>query len=213
MTAALRFPASFRHIILCCGMLAALFVAVGLAPEPDPVPRRWELSIEPGPMRVTSIETPSGTRSYFYFTYKVTNGYATDLTLAPSFDLSIGEGRIYRSGRDVPADVTRQILESLQNPLLQDQISIVGTILRGEENAREGLVIWPAPSLRTAEIVVYAAGFSGETRGERIRDPQTGETKPVLLRKTLMLRYQTPGEIQNWAARPFELVERRWIMR
>ncbi|MBX3410042.1 MAG: hypothetical protein KF859_09185 [Phycisphaeraceae bacterium] len=213
MIAALRLPAFLRHALMCCGMLAALFVSVGLAPEPDPVPRRWELSIEPGPLRVTSVETPSGTRSYFYLTYKVTNSYSSDLTLAPSFDLSIGEGNTYRSGRDVPPDVTRQILESLQNPLLQDQISVVGTILRGEENAREGLVIWPAPSLRASEVTIYAAGFSGETRSERVRDPKTGDTKPVLLRKTLMLRYQTPGEIQNWAAKPFDLLERRWIMR
>lgn len=39
--------------------LAAFLCLPGMAPEPDPVPRRWQLAIEPGPLRVVSIDLPS----------------------------------------------------------------------------------------------------------------------------------------------------------
>ena len=51
----------------------------------------------------------------------------------------------------------------LGNTLIQDQITILGTILQGEENAKEGLVVWPCENFRPGEVTIYAAGFSGET--------------------------------------------------
>ena len=43
--------------------------AVLAAPEPDPVPRRWELQIEPGPLRSATIDVPNyGPRKFFYMT-------------------------------------------------------------------------------------------------------------------------------------------------
>lgn len=189
-------------------------VSFGLAPEPDVVPRRWQLQIEPGPLRITSIDTPGiGPRAYFYFTYKVTNTSPGDLLFAPIFDLTSDEGDISRGGRDVPADVTRQIWASLENPSLQDQIGIVGTLLTGEENAKEGLVIWPAANLHPGEISIYAAGFSGETKIVPVIDPKTKQPSTATLRKTLMLRYQTEGELRDLSAKPLALIEQRWIMR
>ncbi|MBS0196055.1 MAG: hypothetical protein JSR77_04790 [Planctomycetes bacterium] len=201
--------------------LLALFVgllsvfAIGMAPpEPDIVPRRWQLAVEPGPLRVTMIESAKGgARAYYYFTYKVTNTNAGDLLFAPSFDLVDGEGQVVRAGRDVPADVTKAIWSSLGNRALQDQIGMVGMLLQGEENAKEGLVIWPANNLHPGELSVYAAGFSGETKSVKVLDPKTNKETSVMLRKTLMLRYQTPGELREMSAKPIDLSEQRWIMR
>ncbi|MFN9969056.1 MAG: hypothetical protein ACK58T_04080, partial [Phycisphaerae bacterium] len=68
-----------------------------------------------------------------------------------------------RSGRDVPQAVTRKVMEEVDNPLAQDQISILGTLLQGEENGREGVVIFSAPDMSARELTVFATGFSGET--------------------------------------------------
>jgi hypothetical protein len=198
-------------------VLAAVFgvlCVAGMAPEPDPVPRRWQLAIEPGPLRVTSVDLPgTGPRSYYFFTYKVTNTSAGDLLFAPSFDLATENGDVRRSGRDVPADVTRQIVADLQNKEMQDQIGMVGMLLQGEENAKEGVVIWPVEGMQTSEISVYAAGFSGEMRQVPIKDPKTGKAGTATVRKTLMLRYQSPGELINMSSKPIEVIEKRWIMR
>lgn len=182
-------------------------------PEPDPVPRRWQLDFVPGPLRLAQIDVAGMPRLYFYMTYKVTNGTAEDLLFAPSFELGNDQGGLNRSGRDIPAAVTQKLLDSLGNPLLQDQIGILGVLLQGEANAKEGLIAWPAESLAADQITVYAAGFSGENRSIEVKDPETGAIKKVLLRKTLMMRFKMPGSLQGQGSKPLEMIEKRWILR
>jgi hypothetical protein len=187
---------------------------VGLAPEPDPIPTRWELDFQPGPLRVMKVELPNQpARHYFFMTYRVTNYSGQDLIFAPSFDLVTAEGSIRRAGREVPAEVTRYLLEQLRSPFLEDQISILGQILQGVENARDGLVVWPADDLETDEVQIFAAGLSGEYKPLVVRDPETKRNKRVMVRKTLMLSYQTPGTLADRGSSPLELEQSTWVMR
>src|SRR5690606_31855525 len=120
------------------------------------------------------------------------------------------EGEVLRSGGSaVPREVTRAIIERFRNPLLEDEITMLGPILQGPENAREGVVIWPANDLTVDEVTVYASGFSGETK-QFVR-PDNGEV--VVLRKTRMLRHATPGNIDPTSDQPFRRTVDRWIMR
>lgn len=182
------------------------------APEPDPVPRRWQLTVEPGPMRVASVQVDGQARLYYYMTYKVTNTSGGDQMFTPAFDLADDMGNVQRAGRDVPASVTKAILDQLENPLLQDQISVVGMLLQGQENAKDGLVIWPVMNNHVHSLEVYGAGFSGETRTLEAFDPETHGTKRMTLRKSLMLRYQTVGLVRP-DSEPLSVLEQRWIMR
>lgn len=196
------------------------------APEPAPIPRRWQLEVEPSPLRTVVVETPGiGPRAYFFLTFKVTNNSTADLLFAPSFELATDDMQVYRSGRDVPVVVTNRIKDLLQNPLLEDQISVVGTLLRGEENAKEGLVIWPVPELHGSELAVYCAGFSGETVTLEVPVPlplqaaagsgtnAQPKTEKKILRKTLELRYRLPGDLHPGSDEPLRPYEKRWIMR
>ena len=155
--------ASYRWLPVSA-LIATASLAAGMAPEPDPIPRRWQLDVTIGPMRMASYQLEGqGSKTYLYFTYKVTNNTGQDLLFAPSFELSLGKGEPIRSGRNVPADVTKKLIEQCQNTFLQDQISILGNLLQGSENAREGVVVWELENLKPDKIAVYAAGFSGET--------------------------------------------------
>ncbi len=202
-----------RSRLAGCGvavLMLAIAPTVVAAPQPDPVPRRWQLDIKPGPLRLAVLDVEgAGEQAYFYFTYYVENNTGEDLLFAPSFQLATDDGSLANSGAGVPSTVTKTILERLRNPFLLDQISAVGLLLQGEENAREGLVIWPAANLEVDEVLVFAAGFSGETK--TIVRPDTGEA--ILLRKSLMLRHETPGDIAAFRDQPMDRVERRWIMR
>jgi hypothetical protein len=186
---------------------------MGAAPEPDPVPKRWQLDLEVGPLRVTNVDTSEGPRSFYFLTYMVTNNSGEDLLLAPAWDLATDEGTIIRSGRDVPREATVALLSRHENPLLEDQISIIGPLLQGRENAKEGLVVWPADDLDIDRVSVYAAGFSGEFKMYEVgSDPD--EMERFVLRKTYSLRYCVGGELdptQNERLVPCE--RPRWIMR
>jgi hypothetical protein len=185
------------------------------APEPSPVPRRWQLDIEASPLKVITLNTEHGARPFFYMTYKVTNHSTQDLLFAPVFELATNDQELLRSGRDVPVSVTNELLGMLENSFLLDQIAIVDTLLRGEENAKEGLVIWPVPADHLNEVSVYAAGFSGETATLELPviGGKEGATEKKVLRKTLMLRYRMPGDLDPSDGGEFHPHEQRWIMR
>lgn len=196
-------------------VLLALVPATGLAPEPDPVPSRWQLNVKPGELRVRYVDTRDGAGAYLYLTYTVVNNTGTDLEFVPAFEMATDSGVSQMSGVGVPPSVTDTIIDSLANPFLQDQVEILGPIQQGPENAKHGVVIWPLEDYQADEIRIYGAGFSGETETIHLTNPATGSLEELIFRKTLMLRYDVPGEIrvQEVGTTPFNRVEQRWIMR
>lgn len=197
-------------ILVTIGAIAML----AFAPEPDPIPTRWQLELKPGDLRLISLESqPGEPRAYAFLTYRVTNNTGQDLPFVPAFDLATDEGVVIRSGQNVPASVTVQVLALLNNEFIQDQIGILGTLQQGPENAKDGVVIWPIPDLLTDRLTIYAAGFSGESKPVLATDPATGEKVRKTLRKVRALRYTTPGNLVLDPSRPVELQLDEWIMR
>jgi len=183
------------------------------APEPDPIPTAWEFEFEPHTLRLVNIETPEdGVRPYFYLTFTITNHWGGDLLYAPEFHLKTDEGELLRSGAGVPAAVTAQVLQRLDNPLYMNEIEILGKIIEGVENARSGVVIWPANNLEIDEVTVFAMNLSGENTVYWTKAPE-GDRRRNVLRKTLMLEFSTPGRLVPDNPLPLELAGETWVMR
>ncbi len=184
------------------------------APEPEPVPVRWEFDFKPDALRLVRLPVEGEGPVWFAFlTYSVANHSGQDRMLAPLFEIANDKGDVVRSGRDVPPAVTARISGMIGDPLLQDQLSIVSTLLQGIENTRRGLVVWRLPDLTGDELTVFAAGFSGESEAFFTVDPENGERVRHVLRKSRMLRYDTPGLITPESSPTPELLEGRWILR
>lgn len=183
-------------------------------PEPDPLPKRWQLDIDVGPLRVAKVDVKGHEPQVFYYmTYRVTNNSGQDLQFAPVFELGTDEGELLRAGRDVPRAVRLELLDRLGNPLLEDQIAILGTLLQGKENAKDGLVVWPVGDMDIDEVSIYCSGFSGETARIELPDPETGEKREIVLRKTFMVQYDIPGSLELRGSEPLKPRDERWIMR
>ncbi|MHC5003593.1 MAG: hypothetical protein ACYTJ0_10760 [Planctomycetota bacterium] len=176
-------------------------------PTPAGVPYRWELIFEPGKLRL--YIDPIDQQPYWYFTYKVTNRTGKVRVWAPKHTLFTDVGEILPAGRDVPTRVTADLLDLLGNPLLEDQNQVIGDIHHGRENAKEGLVVWPARKLNANRVSLFTSGISGETA--RVRNPVSGDE--VILRKTLERQYLVRGEMLARSNNPVEFVGDRWIMR
>ncbi|MCA9279838.1 MAG: hypothetical protein H6815_09660 [Phycisphaeraceae bacterium] len=210
-------PASLSRSLRTASIVGACLLGIGLpamaAPEPDPVPTRWQLYVETSPLSLINLQDDRGNvHPYFYMTYEVTNDSGQDLVFAPVFELADDEGRTVRGGRGVPGSVTRRLMDMLENPLLQDQVSVLGLLLQGNDNARQGLVIWPAEDLNVDNISIFCAGFSGET--ETVNFPtRNGAERSVLFRKTLMLSFDTPGTLVPGRTPDMRPAETRWVMR
>jgi len=201
---------------LILGLVAIIGASLGTtalaAPEPSPVAITWEFTFDRGPLRLAWVETDQGTQPYFFLTYRVTNYSGTDLLFAPDVSLMTDNITVLKSGRDVPTAVTHEIMRRLDNPLVESQIDIVSTVLEGPEHARDGVLIWPANQLNVDEVKLFFAGLSGEFESYVVGRETDNPTR-YTLRKTLMLRYATPGDFEGQGARPFELIEKRWVMR
>jgi len=199
-----------RASVLTAAFSSAVAVAVTAAadyPKPAPVPFRWELEFESGPLRL--YEDQASGEYFWYFTYTVINRTGGDQLWAPKFTLFTDTGEIIDSGRNVPANVTEDILDLLGNELLEDQNEAIGDILQGKENAREGLVVWPAKNLDVTEMSLFIAGISGETA--RVKNPVNGQE--IILRKTVQRDYIVRGNAVARGSEPVELVEERWVLR
>ncbi len=200
-------------LTLACLLTLALATAVQTQayPVPNPVPTRWELDFEPDYLRIATLRNPeTGTpEAYWYLTYTVTNNTDTDLQFAPSFVMYDSEGRLQDSS--APARVTRALLALLDNPLIEDELTVSGEIRVGEANAKSGLVIWPVDSATVDEVTIFVGNLSGETA--TIIEP-IAKTE-VVLRKTLALFYETPGEVLALLRRSGieEPNDSLWIMR
>jgi hypothetical protein len=184
--------------------------AVGLGgsyPTPAPVPVRWELEFKPGELRMYQ-DSQTGAY-YWYFTYLISNRTDSKQIWAPTFTLFNELGEITVSGKNVPTRIVRDLMDLLRNKLLEDQNQIIGDILQGPENAKEGLVVWPAANPQVNEISMFVAGISGESA--RVHDPKTGNE--VILRKTLQRDYVIPGDATARGGDPVKLNTETWVMR
>lgn len=211
-------PRRSRSFSTLLALLAAVLVVPSFArtasaqPEPDPIPTKWEFRFEPGPLRMAMVDVDGvGVQRYFYFTYRITNYWDNDLLFAPDVELRTSDATVSRSGREVPRQVTQDILGRLDNPLMEDPLGIVGQVLQGPENARDGVVIWPAQDLDVDEVSIFFGGLSGETR---VYETGSGDdARRFTLRKTMMLRYETPGNFGEKNNQVLPVTETRWIMR
>lgn len=216
-----RTPRRLLAAALCGTLLVPLAGAAlpsaSVAPEPSPVQRDWQLDVEVGDLRVVNLPTADGMQPFYYMTFTVINDSGQDVYLAPMYELATDQGELMLSGRNVPSRVTGELLRRLRNPFLQDQVSIIGPIQQGEENARDGLIVWPAGRLDVDEVNVYFMGFSGESKTIKAPDARTGQMRDVTLRKTLMLRHRVPGDLVSGdgsqGGRVLPRYESRWIMR
>ncbi|HMN97180.1 MAG TPA: hypothetical protein PKC43_11885 [Phycisphaerales bacterium] len=168
---------------------------------------RWTVDFKGGELRV-HIDQRTG-RAFWFMTYQIVNRTGEERMLAPRFDLLSDDGSIQRSGRDVPTTILRDILRAAGSELTEDQNQIIGPILPGIENARDGIVVWPIDDPTITELTVFISGLSGETT--TVENPVSGET--VVLSKTLARSYLTPGSAQLRPADPLTFVEERWVWR
>jgi hypothetical protein len=191
---------------LCVVGLVCLWATA--APQPKVIPTEWELDLvyqPPTPIRVHVPGEP-GEQTFWYVLYSVTNVTGDDRTFVPQVTLYTDTGQIRQGDEGIYPSVFTAIKNRYNSPYLMDLSRITGTILQGEDNARDGVAIFRDFDPAARSIDVFIGGFSGETAvvdlPAKVLVDETdvrGETRRVLkdtmvLHKTLQLTYQVPGE-------------------
>lgn len=179
-----------RTTWLALALVMGSAMIAGAYPEPAIVPRAWQFDIQVGRLQPISIRDMHGhVRWYWYLPYKVTNKTGQERLFIPEVTVATDEGDIVEAGRNIPGSVFEAIARRERNPLLLSPIDAVGRLLQGEDFAKESVAIWPAFDHAVGQINVFFAGLSGEVQS--VSHPLTDE--PVLMRKTYMVHFATPG--------------------
>ncbi len=198
-------------LVSVCLVIAWAPVQRALAfPEPAIVSPSWSLDIQVQAPEAISIEDVDGTiRWFWYIAYKAVNPTDEDLLFIPEITIANDLGEIITAGQDVPPTVFPAIKQRLGNPLLLSPVEVVGKLLQGDDFAREGVAIWPASEDDVDAFSVFIAGLNGET--QNVLNPLTGES--VLVRRTLMLEYKSPGNFTRPQEQSIIEAGRREVMR
>jgi hypothetical protein len=175
-------------------LLASCGIARADYPKPSPYPIAWELKFDYDTPRRIVVNVPGGDapQTYWYMTYTVTNNSDKEQMFLPIFEMLTKEGTIIRSDNKIPQQVFDAIKKQEKKPFLQSFPTIEGELRLGEDQARDGVAIWPEPSPRMGQFSIFVGGLSGEnaalkdSSGQPVKDK---DGNPVILRKTLQLNF------------------------
>ena len=226
-----------KRIVVLTVLLASLGAIVPqaiTAPRPFDVPSTWELEFDfraPQPITVT-LPGQAKPSTFWYMLYSVTNltrdfetGRGTDQDFIPEFTMYTDIGQASVSNRRLLAGVFDAIKKRHNSPLLKDHTAIIGKLLYGRDNAKDGVAIWSDFDDKTGSIDVFVGGLSGET--VELKLPRTitvtemdahGEEKTedkdkVILHKSLQLNFSVKGETGSRKYTTTKLVSRNWVLR
>ncbi len=226
-----------KRILVCTALLigmTAILPQAMTAPEPYEVPTTWELKFtSQAPMPITVMlpgrKTPT---TFWYMLYTVTNmtrnpqtGQGTDQDLIPEFIMYTDLGESFVANRRLPSGVYNAIKKRHNNPLLKGHTDIIGKILYGRDNAKDGVAIWPDFDYKTGTFDVFVGGLSGETAELKLprpiivteADANGIETKvektKIILHKSLRLSYSVKGQTTSRTYSTTKLTGKKWVLR
>jgi len=213
-------------------IIGAVGATAGLEAAPKPAlvapPGTWQLDLElHGNPQQINIRLPGDieSRRFWYLLYTVANNTPEEVEFYPQFDLYTNTFKLYHSGVRVPRAVFEAIRKRHKTriPLLEPDNMLTGRILVGQDNARDSVAIFTDFDPNATSASIFIAGLSNETitikppavkkSAAGVIDGSAKEQKEVLLRKTLMLQYQVPGDRFNLADRVMLYRGRDWVMR
>jgi hypothetical protein len=201
-----------RVVLFLAGLLGLTAVAAGF-PKPSPYPISWELKFEHSkPKRI--VVTPTGStkpQAYWYMTYTVTNLGDQKQKFLPVFELMVEEGKVTRSDNNIPSTVLETIRVREKASKLEAVTEIGGIVLIGEDQARDGVAIWPEPKAEMGQFTIFVAGLSGEA--VIVKEEKDPKKEPTVLRKTLGIDCHVPGDEKYPSLDVVEAAGEQWIMR
>lgn len=200
-------------------VLCVAFSAVCLAePKPSPYPITWEFKFTHGPIRRVMVKAPGETaaRPYWYMTYQVTNNTDQERSFLPVFEMMTKDGKTIRSDLNISAAVFDVIKQREKIKFLEGYPAIADQLRLGEDQARDGVAIWREPMAEMGQFSVFVGSLSGEVqvfkdaKDQPVKDAQGN---PVLLRKTLQIKYLIRGDEVYPGEDPVVEQGKEWVMR
>lgn len=218
--------AKYKHCMLACtlaGLIMAPATELVAAPMPSPVPLpdTWQLDIRihGTPQRIV-VQSPGQDhpKAFWYLPYTITNHTGRDVDFYPECEVFTNTFKLYKAGRGVRKAVFNAVRNRYNRtiPLMESEENVTGRILQGQDNQRDSVIIFEDIDPNANEVKLFFSGISNEfaiVKSPVDKDPETGTARNYLLKKTLMLQYQIPGDALNQDQKVMLYRNRSWVMR
>jgi hypothetical protein len=183
--------ASLTLATFALGLPALLPIShANAAPQPAVVPISWELTFKHGPVERLVTPVDGKNKTFWFMRYTVSNNSGKDILFTPDFQLVTDTGQATEAFKNVPNSVFEKVKALYKNPLLLSPNNILGKLLQGDDNAKDGVIIFGDVDPNGRKFQIFVSGLSGETA--EVQNPVTHEN--VILQKTLILDYSVPGQ-------------------
>ncbi|MCE5186464.1 MAG: hypothetical protein LLF76_10095 [Planctomycetaceae bacterium] len=203
-----------------CGILV-LSAAVLAYPKPAGVQgeRQWTLNVEYSQPEQLVVSIPGENKigRFWYIVLTVTNNTESeDVSFYPSCELMTDTFQIIPADKGVPGEIFQIVKQRTQGryPFLESLDFLEHRIFKGPDNTRDFAIIWPDFDPNAKEISLFIGGLSNETAIlKQAADPNAPAAEPVILQKTLRLRYAIGGDPKLRDAAVLKEIKADWIMR
>ncbi len=209
-----------RTTIFCALLISTPALAV---PEPAKAIKTWELSIAyEDPQRI-QIRLPGDDHetTFWYVIYTVTNNGRREVPFYPTFEIVTDQLDVITGGEEISPTVYNAIQERHRktHPFFRDPNAIIGPVLPGIDNSRTSAIAFRQMDVEVNNFTVFLGGLSGEIR--RLPNPGFDRKKPIsdenqpffVLRKSLAIRYDLPGDSMTRQQAIPARVSQEWVLR
>lgn len=212
-----------RYILLLAGLLALPFGAADAAPKPTIALRYWQLDFAfHDPARITvTLPGGDGPTTVWYLLYSVTNLTGREVDFYPAFDLVTDTLQVVEGGQSIHPDFYLAVRDrhARQYPFFTLPQEVLGSLRQGEDNTRTAAIAFQDFDPQASKFTIYVAGLSGAmTRVPNPaydrHQPESDSNRPFfVLRKTLAVTYELPGDTKSRKLADPIRVKREWVMR
>jgi hypothetical protein len=205
--------------IVLAGILALIVAGSVVAIDTEYVPydqiqgQHWDFKFEFKTPRRIVMAQPDGTQKAFWVVvYTVTNIDKEVHDFQPGALMLTDSGRVAKDG--LYPEVVEKVKKEYRLQELADTSKIRGQLKAGEDEARDGVFVFPEADVKMDQFTLFITGLSGEYVLKTLPAAKEGqEAKTFALYKTMQLVFKFPGDEENRSADKVYFVGQKWIWR
>lgn len=205
--------------MLTVAMIAVLTAGTLAAIDTEYVPaeqikgEHWDFEFDFRlPQRIVMTGKDGSTTAYWFVLYTVTNPDKVAHDFAPEAVMYTDVGKVAYDG--IYPDVVAEVKKRYKLKELKNSVQIMGPLKAGEDEAQDAIFVFPEVDPKMDNFRIFVTGLSGEFIVRLIPSTEEGkEPKEAVLRKTIQLELDFPGDDIDLNADKVYLVSQQWIWR
>lgn len=204
-----------KKVAILAAMIGA-FCFAAPAPSLAPAAGIWTLDVQFAQPLTLSMKIGDKAEKYWYTVLTLTNNTGEDVSFIPKCELMTDTWQVTQSDTGIVKPVYDRIklINQGRYPFLQTLDEAPARILEGEDNKVDVLVVWKDFDKNAKSVKMFFAGLSNETSVVNIPDKKNpDEMRKIILKKSLSLEYNIPGDSKKRSAQQLEFSKRGWVMR